>query len=574
MLFGAMLPWVVSFIDMFRVFGVIYVDAAAATFALTGLAFLPGLVRWRLLELTPVAWAAVVERMHDPVFVIDPWGRVVVLNPAAQRLIGRPVHEFLGAEMAQVFGNWPELAGRLERIGEEQETSFELNRSGPDSSSVFNASISRIGNGESSAGWLLVLRDITELKGAEHERLRMLSEQTARAEAEAANRAKDRFLATLSHELRTPLTPVLATVTAMLDDDSTPASLRSVLEMIRRNIDLEARLIDDLLDLTRIKRGELLLKREIIDAHKQIDLVIEICGDDIHSAELTLYSQLRAQAHHIDADPTRFQQVLWNLLKNAIKFTPAGGTVTIRSRNRADPDREEARPWLVIEVIDRGVGIEPDLLPRIFNMFEQGEPSTGRKFGGLGLGLAISRSIVEQHGGRLLAASEGKGRGATLTLEIPTVAVPVVQTPAQLHTPDLLARHRPLKILLVEDNKDTLSSLSAMLVKRGHDVRTANNLASALRAAAETEFELLISDIELPDGSGLELMWKVRSKGAVMGIALSGFGSSEDIDQSRTAGFAEHLTKPVEFRRLEDAIGRLARSLPSGNRVNHCELEP
>jgi CheY-like chemotaxis protein len=210
----------------------------------------------------------------------------------------------------------------------------------------------------------------------------------------------------------------------------------------------------------------------------------------------------------------------------------------------------------VIEVHDRGIGIEPHLLHRIFNMFEEGGTSASRRFGGLGLGLTISRSIIERHGGRLAACSEGLGKGATLTLEIPTAESPMPKLPSGPPTPHVTVHSRPLRILLVEDNKDTLNYLAAMLTRRGHDVRTAVNLATALRLAAEVEFELLISDLELPDGSGLELMWRLRTKGSLQAIALSGFGTSDDIEQSRSAGFAEHLTKPVDFRRLEEAIGR------------------
>ena len=353
MLFGVLLPWAVDVLDMNRVWGFVPIDFVAMSFAVTGLTFLPGLLRFRLLCLTPVAWAAVVERMHDAVVVIDHGGRVAVLNPAARRLIGRPDREVLGVKAALAFGDWAALAVRLERIGDQHGASLEIDRFGPDSSSVFHASISRLGDGGESAGWVLVLRDVTELRCAERERERMVSEQEARAQAEAANRAKDRFLAMLSHELRTPLTPVLVAVTAMLDDPSTPAPVRPVFEMIRRNIEVEARLIDDLLDLTRIERGELHLRREVIDAHERIDRVLEICGDDAHNADVTLVSQLRAEAHHIDADPTRFLQVLWNLVKNAIKFTPPGGAVTVRSRNRAGPRPGTGGTWLVIEVIDR-----------------------------------------------------------------------------------------------------------------------------------------------------------------------------------------------------------------------------
>jgi nitrogen-specific signal transduction histidine kinase/CheY-like chemotaxis protein len=412
---------------------------------------------------------------------------------------------------------------------------------------------------------VIVLRDIGERRRAERERARRIEEQAARAEAEATSRAKDRFLPVLSHELRTPLTPVLATVTALLDDRAAPAAVRPVFEMIRRNIEVEARLIDDLLDLTRIERGEFYLRREVIDAHDQVGRALEMCGHDAHDADVTLVSQLGAEAHHLDADPTRFQQVLWNLLKNAIKFSPPGGAVIVRSRNRADPPCPgTGGPWLVIEVIDRGIGIGPDLLPRLFTPFEQGSPSIGRRFGGLGLGLAISRTIAERHGGRLTASSEGAGQGASFALEIPTVAAPASGVPVLLPPLGAAAGHRPLRILLVEDNKDTLRYLSLMLSRRGHEVRTAGTLADALRAVAETGFELVISDIELPDGTGLELMATLGGDGDVPGIALSGFGSHEDVGRSRSAGFAEHLTKPVDFRRLEETIERVV----AGNGVD------
>ena len=558
MLFGVLLPWVVDVMDMRRMFGFIPVDLVSMSFAVTGLTFVPALVWLRLLDLTPVAWAAAVELMSDPVVVIDASRRIVALNPAARRLIGRSDRKLLGVDAAGAFEGWPALAGRLTELGPLGEASFEIDRPGPEEFSVFDARVSRLSHQEGAAGWVLVLRDITELKRAEQERARMILVQAARVEAEAANRAKDRFLATLSHELRTPLTPVLATVTSMLDDPATAPSLRQVLEMIRRNIDLEAHLIDDLLDVTRIERGKLHLKRAVIDAHEHIDRAMEICAGAAASVDVTLGAQLGAGLHHIDADPTRFQQVLWNLLHNAIKFTPPGRTVTIRSWNRDDPRPGEGGCWLVIEVIDQGMGIEPELLPRIFDAFEQGGPTTARKFGGLGLGLAISRSIVEEHEGRLTAASGGHGQGATLTLEMRTAAPPAARPLAFASGPAAMALHRPLKILLVEDNMDTRNYLATTLASRGHDVRTAGSLASALREASEHDFELLISDIDLPDGSGLELMWKLRDRGPVMGIALSGFGSSDDINQSLSAGFAEHLTKPVEFRRLEEAIQQVA----------------
>jgi PAS domain S-box-containing protein len=566
MLFGVLLPWTVDALDTVGVLTFVPVDLVSMSFAVTGLCFLPALYWFRLLDLTPVAWAAVVKLMDDPVIVIDTASRIAAVNPSAQTLIGRTTQEILGGELGCVLADWPDLAQRLKHLSEDQDASFEIDRPGSDRPTTFNVRVSRLGDARGTVGWALVLRDITDLKRASEQQLTMLAEQAARVQAEAASRAKDRFLATLSHELRTPLTPILATVTEMLDDPASPVPLRPVLDMIHRNIVLEARLIDDLLDVTRIEHGKLHLKRETVDAHELIDRVLDMCGDDIREAHLTLVSRLKAEVRHVDADPARFQQVIWNLLKNAIKFSLPEGTIAIGTRNRIDPGEGTAATWLEVEVVDRGVGIEPELLPRIFNLFEQASPPAGRPLGGLGLGLSISRSIAEQHGGRLHARSDGAGRGATFIFELLTVARPAAASPSPPPPPRVIARYQPLRILMVEDNKDTLSYLSERLAKRGHDVRTAANLAAALRLADETEFELLICDIDLPDGSGLDLMEQLNSRGPLTGIALSGFGSAEDIDQSLLAGFAEHLTKPVEFRRLENAIREVTSGGPAPRR--------
>jgi PAS domain S-box-containing protein len=372
----------------------------------------------------------------------------------------------------------------------------------------------------------------------------------ARQEAEAADRAKGRFLAVLSHELRTPLSPVLMAVSALLDGDET-LDLRPTLEMIRRNVELEARLIDDLLDVTRIGRGTLHLDLRTVDAHDAVRHAVQICLGEIEQGGIALGSDLTAAEHHVEADPARLRQIIWNLIKNATKFTPPGGSIAVRSRNRP-PQGPGGRPRLVIEVADDGGGIEAEALTRIFEPFEQGDVSP-RHRSGLGLGLAIGRSLAEAHGGRLTAASPGPGRGSIFVLELPTTSRPAAVKPPSVSATPPLPRSRGLKVLLVEDNKDTLKYIALVLGARGHEVTVAERLSEALRAAADQPFDLLVSDIELPDGTGLELMRQLRGRG-LPAIAMSGYGSEEDVRASQEAGFTEHLTKPVDLTRLLAAV--------------------
>jgi len=379
----------------------------------------------------------------------------------------------------------------------------------------------------------------------------------ARQEAEAADRAKGRFLAVLSHELRNPLSPVLMAVSALLDGDEM-LGLRPTLEMIRRNVELEARLVDDLLDVTRIGRGTLRLDPRTVDAHDAVRQAVHICLGAIEQGRIALASDLTATEHDVEADPARLQQIIWNLIKNATQFTPPGGSIAVRSRNRPDP-RPGGRPRLVIEVADDGAGIEAEALTRIFEPFEQGEVSP-RHRSGLGLGLAIGRSLAEAHGGRLTAASMGPGRGSIFRLELPTITRLTVVTPPSGSATPPLARSGGLKILLVEDNKDTLKYIALVLGARGHAVTVAERLSEALLAAAGQPLDLLVSDIELPDGTGLELMRQLRGRG-LPAIAMSGYGSEEDVRASLEAGFAEHLTKPVDVTRLIAAVDSVTAAL-------------
>jgi len=361
----------------------------------------------------------------------------------------------------------------------------------------------------------------------------------------AANQAKDNFLAMLSHELRTPLTPVIAALEALKTGSVDADESEEALAMIRRNIDLESQLIDDLLDLTRITRDKLQLQLEPIDAHRAIASVLEMCASELRDKRLDLSLNLRAEHHHVSADAPKFQQIIWNVLKNAIKFTGENGTITVSSSNPSPQS-------LTIRVTDTGIGIEPEIMERIFNRFEQGDRSFQRRFGGLGLGLTISKSIAEAHGGTLVAESEGRDRGASFLLKIRTIpghkrAAP--SRPAQMDT-----LRRSLRILLVDDHADTSVALEKLLARRGHTVAAARDMRSALEAAEGGQFDLLISDVGLPDGSGVELMIRLRATSGIRGIAISGFGMNGDVEKSIQAGFSEHLVKPVNLEKLEAAI--------------------
>jgi CheY-like chemotaxis protein len=379
-----------------------------------------------------------------------------------------------------------------------------------------------------------------------------LTEQEELLAAEQANEAKDQFLAALSHELRTPLTPVLMTVSAMELDDRLPEDVREGLAMLRRNVELEARLIDDLLDLTRIARGKVELKLTEVDLHEALRAALAICAPDIHEKKLRFSTDLQAARPRIKADAARVQQILWNLLRNAIKFTPPEGAISVATRNNDT--------GLELRIIDDGMGIEPDEMARIFEPFEQANRDVTRHFGGLGLGLAISRKFVEMHGGTLCAHSAGRGQGSTFVVTLPVgVEATVGSQPAAMCGCASDQANKGLRILLVEDHIDTASLLGKLLRRFGHDVAIANSRGEALRLAQDGSFDVMLSDIGLPDGTGHELMREIKHICSIPGIALTGYGMEEDVSRSRDAGFVEHVVKPINLDHLQAALTRATR---------------
>ena len=505
----------------------------------------------------------------DAVITVDTAGRISLLNRVAEELtgwrsadaIGRPVGEVMRLvhETTRAAADNPIHRALAEGIvvGLANHTTL-IRRDGSEIPIEDSAAPIKNAAGE-IIGAVMVFHDVAERRQKEQALERSYAaEQAARALAERASRAKDHFLAALSHELRTPLTPVLAILSSLREDAAIPAALAEDFETIRRNVELEARLIDDLLDLTRIAHGKLQLHVEPVSAARIFEDAINTCLPDLKAKRLTLVRAFLEPPPALRADGARVTQVLWNLLKNAIKFTPAEGTITVRTR-RASGGESAA---LIFEVQDTGIGIAPGEMARLFEAFEQGDQNTARQFGGLGLGLAIGKAIAESHHGQLRGFSEGKGRGSTFALSLPC-ATDVVPAPPASPTvaPAPIATQRPLRILLVEDHPDTAAILARLLRRMGHDVLPAGSVRHALEIADReipaAGLDLLISDLGLPDGTGQDLMRMLSARHALPGIALSGYGMDSDLEESTAAGFARHLIKPIDAALLQSTINDL-----------------
>jgi PAS domain S-box-containing protein len=400
----------------------------------------------------------------------------------------------------------------------------------------------------------IIFNNITKRKDLEEQGRQLLAQEEAlRKEAQAAAHAKDHFLAVLSHELRTPLSPVVMAVAAMANDPDLPVALRDDVAMIRRNLDLEISLIDDLLDLNRITNGKMRLQVHPTHVHPALRQALQNTDSETSAKNLKIQLNLEAGNDMVNADPARLQQVLWNLLRNAAKFTPEGGNIVIRTENIGDR--------VCVQVRDTGIGIAPEFLPKIFDAFEQGDMKTTRQFGGLGLGLAICKAVMDLHGGVIRAQSDGPGTGATFTIELPATLAGKSRD-FMTRAPARNGAVRHLRILLVEDHADTRNVLARLLRASSYAVKTAESVETALQLVAAEQFDVIVSDLGLPDGTGYELMKQISHRTEIMGIALSGYGMEEDQRRSREAGFVDHVVKPVDLRKLLATIERVT----GGNR--------
>lgn len=367
-------------------------------------------------------------------------------------------------------------------------------------------------------------------------------------ELSRANRLKDQFLATLSHELRNPLN-VIVGYTELLSRDPVAqqvATVRRAAEVIRRNALTQGQLVSDLLDLSRLQTGKLAIRPQPLALVPLLVNAVETVRADAAAKLINVRIERREDPIHVQADPVRVQQIIWNLLHNAVKFTPEGGKV------RISLERDDAFARLSVE--DTGQGLDPEFVPSLFEMFRQAEAGTGRRHGGMGIGLAIVRQLAELHGGRVLAESEGKGKGSRFTVWLPLHrAAGGAEAGGGAAPPGELSR---VRVLVVDDSAETVSMLSQLLENEGAEVATAGAGLEALELARSRDFDLIVSDISMPGMDGYQLLRELRLQprtAATPAIAVTGFGQTEDAGRAQAAGFCDHLTKPIELARLVEA---------------------
>jgi hypothetical protein len=483
------------------------------------------------------------------IYLLDPSGNVVTWNKGAQKIKGYTAKEIVGKNFACFYTTEDVAADRPQRNlreaarrGHIRDQGLRVRKDG----STFEAEVvltALRGSNGNIRGYSKVTRDITD-------QIRSREFEAEKIAAQKASKSKDDFLAALSHELRTPLTPALAAATYLEDNAAKlPPEFADDVQIIKRNVQLQARLIDDLLDLTRIARGKFHLHLESCDAHSIIRNAIETASSSIAAKKLKLSTKLHAKEHWIWADCIRLQQIFWNLINNAVKFTSPGGQIGIQTYN-------DERGRFCFDIADNGIGIEPERLASLFKPFEQADASVSRQFGGLGLGLAISKHLVELHHGKIEAESRGRSFGAMFKVTLDTLPEGVAKTDPRSSA--LQSARKTLRILLVEDHRDTQRTLSRLLTHFGHEVLTAGNKKRALELLSSGNIDVLLCDIGLPDGSGYEVVSQAKRKRQIKAIAITGFGTEEDLRRSNEAGFDSHIVKPVDLHELQTVLDQVA----------------
>ena len=494
------------------------------------------------------------ESAQDGILILDgETGAITDVNPFLLDLLGYPCDEMIGRHLWEI-GELKDVAASKAAFAVLQDKEYVRYHNLPlQTRNGRTRQVEFVSNVYDVEGERVIqcnIRDISlrsDAEEASHDRLLGL---------ESAKKAKADVLGVLSHELRTPL----SAISSMLDilelsqeaveklKPPPPASLfdNPALVLIRRNVRIGIRLLNELLDVTHLTRGKLQLNLEMVDAHQALSEVVADFGAERIAHQISIHTELRAWDHQINADPIKLHQILSNLLGNAIKFTPHGGFIEIATSNPTDDE-------FAIVIHDNGIGMDTVEKTDIFAPFVQGDSSIHQRYGGLGLGLSICKKLMEAHGGSISVYSAGLNHGSSFTLRFPSTG-----TEAASPLADAEGATSPLSILLVEDHEDSRECLCKLLQMRGHEVIDAGNGEKALQFAQSCTFDLLITDISLPDVSGLVLLEKLRkTQPDLEGIAVSGYAMPLDVVKSKEAGYLAHLAKPVSLAQLDEAIRKV-----------------
>jgi PAS domain S-box-containing protein len=510
--------------------------------------------------------AAIIDSSDDAIISKTLEGVITSWNPAAQKMFGYTEAEAVGQSIYLIIppDRRQEEEGVLRRISEGRKVDhFDTVRRAKDGRLLdISLTVSPVKNGAGQiVGASKIARDITDRKSAERERAILLDrEQQARTQAETLNRTKDEFLATLSHELRTPLNAIFGWARMLQTGSVTGAMAHRAVDAIVKNATAQVQLIDDLLDISRIITGNMRLELRPVD----IKTVIETALDAVRPAavlkDLRLEVVLDPAVGTVTGDADRLRQVVWNLLSNAVKFTPADGRVQVQLHRMPT--------GVQIVVSDTGQGIAPEVLPYVFDRFRQGDGSITRRHGGLGLGLALVRHLVDLHGGTVTGHSAGVDQGSTFTVTLPVPRLVMnrddgtaANAPENGRLDPSLPSLRGLRVLLLDDDADGLEITNVVLTSAGAETRTCSSAAAARRILDDWDPHVLVLDIEMPEEDGYTFLRRIRRGRAganIPAIALTAYGRSEDRTRALAAGFSYHLSKPVDPAELSRVVGDLA----------------
>lgn len=491
---------------------------------------------------------AILDSIADAIAVLNDVGEVCYQNFAVTRVLGYGAGALLGRSFFEYVhpDDFSAFDKAFSKVIEEMlpETTVKFRYQMPPGGwCQVEAVISLLHQSTETTRVVVSCNDVTHRNEVEGESIKREAELTQTLSS------KGQLIAMISHELRTPLTPALLGVQT-LEEDPRFADAKTTLEIIRRNIELQSRLLDELQDYTHVRQGKLRINLESLESHAVVRNVLEICHSDIEARQIDVRLNLSAKESHVYAGSSELQQILWNLVRNAVKFSERGGVLSINSVN-------DSPGTTTLEFVDNGIGIEPELLPLVFDSFQQGDNSMQSLYGGLGLGMFIARGLAEAQQGTLTVASEGRGKGTKFRLTLKTAP------PAQVSIlPPVPPFAGSLRILLVDDHDDTRAVLDRLLTRCGYTVFGAHNIATAVAIAKQRPLDILISDIGLPDGTGYDLIGQLRlNQPCLVGIALSGFGMLSNMEKSQAAGFSIHLVKPVNLGNLYSAIHTAALQL-------------